>query len=171
MLCSFCSQSEPMRIDISSLDLRICPNCLATFLPATQLAELRRKIDDDTKGAWIRRCNKVCSAPATGTIMCLEHGVPLMNGTIPDYSFEGLIPTCCNLQHIQPPLMAKILELGIGLSAFNVSRSKRKINPVSAFLGGIVFHFWKKKQKKVEDGLERLQYNYKFKETLGEWID
>jgi hypothetical protein len=67
--------------------------------------------------------------------------------------------------------MVKILELGIGASGFGVSRSRRKINPVSEFLGGIVFYFWKKKQKNVEDGLDRLQYNYKFKDVLGEWID
>ncbi|MDR1812604.1 MAG: hypothetical protein LBQ87_07240 [Candidatus Fibromonas sp.] len=169
MLCSFCSKSEPVQIDISSLYLRICPNCRATFLPATQFAELRRKTDDATKGAWIRKLNATeavfCSDP-----VCLEHKVPLITGTIPEYSFEGLIPTCCNLQHIPPSLMVKILGLGIG-AGFGASRSKRKINPVSEFLGGIVFYFWKKKQKNVEDGLDRLQYNYKFKDVLGEWVD
>jgi len=168
MLCSFCSKSEPVQIEINSLDLQICPNCFATFLPATQFPALRRGVNDPAKGAWVRKLKTVADIPATPK--CLKHGVPLINGTIPDYSFEGLIPTCCDLQHIQPSLMVKILELGIG-AGFDVRRSKRKINPVSAFLGGIVFHFWKKGQKNVDDGLDRLQYNFKFKNVLGEWID
>jgi hypothetical protein len=96
-------------------------------------------------------------------------------GTIPNYSFEGLVPTCCDLQHLPPPLMIKILELGLGASIGSMGGlfgvSKRKINPVAEFLGGIVFHFWEKKQKKADDGLDRLQYNFKFKDVLGEWVE
>jgi hypothetical protein len=98
----------------------------------------------------------------------MEHKQPLVSGTIPGYSFEGLVPACCNLQHIPPPLMIKILEMGLG-ATFRASKSK--INPVAQFLGGIVFYFWEKRQKKVEDGLDRLQYSFKFKEALGEWIE
>jgi len=167
MLCSFCSAQEPVRIDISSLDLRICPGCLATFLPASQFGALRREIIDSTKGAWIRKLQTVTTGYSA--LHCLEHKQPLVSGTIPGYSFEGLVPTCCNLQHIPPPLMLKILEMGIGGSF--VAARHQKINGLSRFLGGLVFHFWEKKQKKVEDGLDRLQYSFKFKAVLGEWID
>ena len=175
MLCSFCSKSEPVRIDISSMNLRICPSCFTTFLPASQFAALRRETSSATKGAWIRACKNKASAAQPPAPVCLEHSVPLVPGTIPDFSFEGLVPTCCDLQHLPPPLMIKILELGIGASGGSMGgpfgASKRKINPVAELLGGIVFHFWEKKQKKVEDGLDRLQYNFKFKDVLGEWIE
>jgi hypothetical protein len=62
--------------------------------------------------------------------------------------------------------MVKILEQGSWVPRV----SKSKINPVSRLLGGIVFYFWAKNQKKIDDGLERLQYNFKFKDVLGEWI-
>jgi len=103
-------------------------------------------------------------------VNCLEHGTPLEKGTIPDYSFEGLVPKCCDLQHLPPSLMVKILELGLDSPRMPGSGSRAKINPVSRLLGGIVFYFWEKRQKKVEDGLDRLQYNLKFKDVLGEWI-
>ena len=175
MLCSFCSKSEPVRINISSMNLRICPGCLATFLPASQFAALRRETSNATKGAWIRACRDRACPVSTGTPVCLEHGVPLVPGTIPDFSFEGLVPTCCDLQHLPPPLMIKILELGIGASGGSMGGlfgvPKRKLNPVAELLGGIVFRFWEKRQKKVDDGLDRLQYNFKFKDVLGEWIE
>jgi len=173
MLCSFCSRSEPVRIGISSMNLRICPGCLAAFLPASQFAALRRETSDATKGAWIRACRDRARPVSTGTPVCLEHGVPLVSGIIPDFSFEGLVPTCCDLQHLPPPLMIKILELGASGGSMGglFGVSKRKLNPVAEILGGIVFHFWEKRQKKVEDGLDRLQYNFKFKDVLGEWIE
>jgi len=176
MLCSFCSKSEPVRIEISSLNLRICPNCLATFLPAAQFPALRRDVAKTTKGAWIRRLKVALQATESlnsASINCLEHGTPLENGTIPDYSFEGLVPKCCDLQHLPPSLFVKILELGLDsprIPGSMLGASSSKINPVSKFLGGIVFYFWEKRQKNIDDGLDRLQYNFKFKDVLGEWI-
>jgi hypothetical protein len=178
MLCSFCSKSEPVRIEISSLNLRICPNCLATFLPAAQFPALRRDVAKATKGAWIRRLKVALQATPSESlnsvpINCLEHGAPLENGTIPDYSFEGPVPKCCDLQHLPPSLAVKILELGLDsprIPGSMLGASSSKINPVSKFLGGIVFYFWEKRQKNIDDGLDRLQYNFKFKDVLGEWI-
>jgi len=175
MLCSFCSKFEPVRIEISSLNLRICPNCLATFLPATQFPALRRDVAKATKGAWIRRLNAALHATpeslnSSALINCLEHGASLEHGTIPNYSFEGLVPKCCDLQHLPSSLMVKILKLGLDAPNIPSGASRSKINPVSQFLGGVVFYFWEKKQKKIDDGLDRLQYNLKFKDVLGEWI-
>jgi hypothetical protein len=96
-------------------------------------------------------------------------------GTIPDFSFEGLVPTCCDLQHLPPPLMIKVLELGASGSGGSMGGlfgvPKRKLNPIAELLGGILFRFWEKRQKNVDDGLDRLQYNFKFKDVLGEWIE
>ena len=176
MLCSFCSKSEPARIDINSLNLRICPNCLATYLPADQFAALRREIIDSTKSAWIRKLRTVETGAADVPLQCLEHKNPLVYGTIPGYSFEGFAPNCCNLQHLPASLMIKILEMGLGVpnmpaSSMRGLARRSKTNGVSRFLGGFAFRFWEKRQKQVEDGLERLQYSFKFKDVLGEWIE
>ncbi|MCL2101504.1 MAG: hypothetical protein FWH22_07310 [Fibromonadales bacterium] len=175
MFCSFCLKSEPVRIEINALNLRICPNCLSTFLPAAQFAALRRELNDSTKKMWVKKLAQAipCDSPSA-PLKCLEHNVPLAHGEIPNYSFEGLVPSCCDLQHLPPSLMAKILEMGIGSSVTSICGlgvSRRKPNPVSEFLGGIVFRFWERSQKNTDDGLDRLQYNFKFKDILGEWID
>ena len=180
MLCSFCSKSVPVRIDIESLNLRICPNCFATFLPASQFAELRRVINDSTKHAWIKRLETTTGAtlavPTAGTkLRCQDHNEPLVHGSIPNYGFDGLVPTCCDTQHIPPDLMIKILEMGLGAQTGIgmgglVGVRRHKANIFARTLGGILFYFWAKKQKPVDDGLDRLQYNYKFKEVLGDWI-
>jgi hypothetical protein len=158
--------------------LRICPNCLVTFLPANQFAALRRELNDSTKAAWIRKLNEKPQplAPLEGKFCCIDHNTPLVKGTLPNYSFEGLLPACCDLQHVQPPIMAKVLEMGLGAPSGAsmgglVGVRRHKANGISKFLGGIVFHFWEKKQKNKEDGLDRLQYEFKFKEALGEWIE
>jgi len=177
MLCSFCLKQEPVRIDISSLNLRICPACFATFLPANQFGALRREVQDATKGAWIRKL-KTATAEYSAQ-HCLEHNQPLVSGTIPGYSFEGLVPTCCDLQHIPPLLMIKILEMGLGapnvptrsMGGGLAGRRRSKAEGVSRFLGGFIFRFWEKRQKNVEDGIDRLQYSFKFKGVLGEWVD
>jgi hypothetical protein len=174
MPCPFCSKSEPVRIEIKSLNLRICPNCLAAFLPASQFATLRKDLDDATKKAWLRKIRKCPAVELSSEIKCLEHGTPLVSGTLPSYSFEGLVPSCCDLQHLPPPLLAKVLELGIvasgriGLGGFGASKP-RASNAFGKFLGDMIFHFWNKKQK-IDDGFDRLQYDSKFKDVLGEWI-
>jgi hypothetical protein len=211
MLCSFCSKSEPARIEISSLDLRICPNCLATFLPASQFSALRRELNDSTKAAWRRRLQTLSEQPQSIVPKCMEHDTPLVSGTIPNYSFKGLVPTCCDLQHLPPSLMLEILKISIGVSRAATrdyksisSQSQNsillltKISVGSAIglmtvylagkhgsytagiflgiflfpilIGKLVFHFWEKKQKPAGDGLDRLQYNFKFKDVLGEWL-
>jgi hypothetical protein len=144
-----------------------------TFLPAAQFPALRRELNDATKAMWIKKLQAAADVPVS---KCLEHDVPLEHGIIPNFSFEGLVPVCCNLQHLQPSLMVKILEMTMGSSATGLGLgglgvSKRKLNPVSEFLGGIMLRFFEKKQKNTDDGLDRLQYNFKFKDVLGEWIE
>ncbi|MCL2283159.1 MAG: hypothetical protein FWC26_07565 [Fibromonadales bacterium] len=174
MPCPFCTQSEPVRIEIKALNLRICPNCLATFIPASQFATLRSVLSDTTKAAWMRKLNTVGADPNITNANCLDHGTPLAAGTVPGYSFQGVVPACCDLQHLPPSLMATILQLSLGgspgISMGHFGISKTKPNPIAGFLGNILFGLFEKR-KKVDDGLERLQYESKFKGVLGEWVD
>jgi hypothetical protein len=210
-LCSFCSKSEPIRIEITAMNLRVCPNCLAVFLPAAQFAALRRELSDSTKAAWRRKLQHLSEQPQNAAPKCLEHGTPLVLGTIPNYSFEGFVPTCCDLQHLPLSLMLEVLKISMGVSRATMGGSKgtanRKQNPIflltaisvasaiglttvflvgnygvpvagiflgsflfAILLGKLAFYFWRKKQKPIDDGLDRLQYDFKFKDVLGEWI-
>ena len=175
MPCPFCTETEPVRIEIKALNLRICPNCLATFMPASQFSALRNVLNDTTKSAWIRKLTAMVPAEVSADVACLDHNTPLVSGTIPGYSFQGLVPTCCDLQHLPPSLMATVLQYSLGGASLGLGggfgRSKpRMANPLAKFLGKIAFFLFEKK-KKPDDGLERLQYESKFQSVLGEWVD
>ena len=177
MPCPFCTKSEPVRIEIKALDLRICPSCLATFMPAGKFSTLREVLSDSTKAAWLRKLAASPSSEITipAEIACLDHNTPLVPGAIPGYSFEGKVPTCCDLQHLPPSLMKFVLQYSLGSSAASIGagfgRSKpMAANPLAKFLGKIAFFLFEKK-KKAGDGFERLQYESKFQGVLGEWID
>ncbi|MCL2260827.1 MAG: hypothetical protein FWC15_05665 [Fibromonadales bacterium] len=180
MPCPFCAKSEPVRIEIKALDLRICPSCLATFMPASKFSTLREVLSSSTKAAWMRKLTMIGADPnvcpyTEADIACLEHNVPLVQGAIPGYSFEGKVPTCCDLQHLPPSLMKYVLQYSLGGASATLGagfgRSKpMPANPLAKFLGKIAFFFFEKK-KKVDDGFERLQYESKFQGVLGEWVD
>jgi len=174
MPCPFCTKSEPVRIEIKALDLRICPSCLAAFMPASKFSALRGVLSDSTKAAWMRKLT-AGAAVSTDNINCIDHNVPLIQGEIPGYSFQGQVPTCCDMQHLPQSLMRFILQYSLGGSAASLGagfgRSKpMPANPLAKFLGKIAFFFFDRK-KKVDDGFERLQYESKFQGVLGEWID
>jgi len=165
MICSFCHKEEPVRIDLKSVDLRICPACKASFLPAEQLPELRRSLERTTKVHWIRVLSASDAKNESGeNLLCIEHGVPLEQGEVPGFDFKSLVPKCCSLQHITPSLMIKILEMGLGAEQGRRRESKASIGKL---LGGfIIFRLWEKRHPKVEDEIDRLQYNCKFKAVL-----
>ncbi len=166
--CSYCQHGNPVKIDIVDLDLRICPSCLATYLPAKQFAALRREVFPETRKLWLSVLKKRGNAcPEPTEIKCIDHGTLLAQGEIPDYGYPGAYPTCCEMQHLAPTTMIRILEFGLALSetGFESQYAGRKPKGISAVLGGILFRFFEKKAE--SDGLETMQYNYKFREALG----
>jgi hypothetical protein len=160
-LCPFCNKSEPAKIDLSSVNLRICPVCKATFIPAEQLPELRRVLEDTTKTHWINALS-ICEGFVTPQILCLEHQTPLEKGTVPGYSYETLVPKCCSLQHLSPNIMKQILSLGLGTNF----ATRPKKGGIGRFLAAPIFRLFEKKNPAAEDDIDRLQYNFKFKEVL-----
>jgi hypothetical protein len=162
MLCSFCAKSEPVRIEISSICLRICPFCKATFLPAEQFPELRRTLLDTTKIHWINVLDKTAKIDF-GDVRCLEHGEPLVKGLVPGFSYEALVPNCCSLQHLTPGIMRQIIDLGAGTSKFSKPPQK---GGLARLLAAPLFYLWEKRNPAAEDEIDRLQYNSKFKAVL-----
>jgi hypothetical protein len=101
-----------------------------------------------------------CEEPLPKNILCLEHKTPLEKGTVPGFSYETLVPKCCSLQHLTPNIMKQILNMGIGTNF----TSRPKKGGLGRLLAGPLFRLFEKKN--AEDEVDRLQYNFKFKEVL-----
>lgn len=166
--CPFCKTGVPAQIALAELNLRICPQCLATFLPSTQYAALRRNVFIETRRLWLKVLQERGQQFAQPTeLHCIDHHEPLAPGAIADYGYEGWVPTCCDIQHLAPATMIQILEFGLKLSevGFESQYAGKKPRGLAAFLGGILFRFIDKPS--TEDGLDTMQYNFKFRDVLG----
>jgi hypothetical protein len=181
--CPFC-RAEVKKPAIP-LNLRICPNCLATFLPASLYAALRREVYAPTRQAWKRILEargipgweaKATEAHPEMPICCLDHGQPLVEGEMPQYGHKILVPTCCDLQHIPPAEMVKVLDFGFEMEAkngasydFSLKTPYRRrgffafLNPLTKLLLK-----WSDKQPTEDSDLEKLQFIFKFEPILGE---
>lgn len=166
--CPFCAEGVPQQIALSELNLRICPKCLATFLPSTQYAALRRNVFVETRKLWLQVLEqRAGNFEMPAEVRCLDHGQPLALGEIPDYGYAGVVPSCCDIQHLAPATMIEILKFGLKLSetGYESLRTKRKPRGLAALLGGILFRFVEKPS--IDDGLDTMQYNFKFRDVLG----
>jgi hypothetical protein len=156
------------------LDLRICPGCLATFLPARLYAALRREVYPATRKKWraiLAERGGVFDERARlagpAKICCLDHGESLAEGEMPQYGHKCLVPACCDLQHIPPALMVKVLDFGLEMAEAPQARPTGK-RGVWAWTNGIsrLFLKWFDKQPDEENALEMLQYTFKFQDIL-----
>lgn len=166
--CPFCQQATPLQIELSELNLRICPHCHSTFMPSSQYAAVRRNVFVETRKLWLQVLEtRTPALTLPPTVVCIDHGEPLQQGEIPDYGFPGVYPTCCDMQHLPPATMIEILKFGLKISesGFESQRSRNQPKGLAALLGGILFR-WVEKAN-VEDGLDTMQYNFKFREALG----
>ena len=165
--CPFCQTGIPQPIELSELDLRICPDCLATFLPSSQFAALRRNVFTETRRHWLHVLKERGSrCPTPESLCCLDHGSPLSQGEIPDYGYPGAYPTCCDVQHLPPSLMIRILEFGLAMEQNqHRTQSQRKRNGIARLLGGWLYKLVEKPN--LDDGLDTMQYNFKFRDVLG----
>lgn len=165
MLCPFCKKAEPVLIDISSLNLRICPCCKASFLAEEHIPEFRRTLFDTTKTYYMKSLKQ--APEVSDAEYCLDHNKPLENSIVAGFGFEALKPKCCSILHLKPSIMEKIISAGFG--TYNIKRTQTKRNFVDSLariFGGVFFAIWKKKNPVVEDEVDRLQYNMKFKKVL-----
>jgi hypothetical protein len=162
MSCPFCQKGEPVRIEMKSLDLRICPNCKASFLLAEHVPQIRRVLEHATKVHWARVLSACKGAfEQKESVLCLEHGKPAKKGEVPGFSFECFVPECCGLLHLSPGAMESIL----GPLQGNSSKKSSKGNGFAKFLGSFLFFILEKKHPE-EDGIDLLQYDTKFRPVL-----
>lgn len=166
--CPFC-KSETKRVELSRLDLRICPHCLATFFPSDKTMAFRREVFDKTRAMWLlalerRQGDWVEPDESAG---CIDHGVKLVSGNLPDYGFPGKVATCCNMFQLPASLMAKILRRMSGTlsDGMLVSAKKKHHFAFIVLLSRLVDKIFGSGDAE-DDSFEAIQYNLKFKEIL-----
>lgn len=111
--CPYCNNSVE-KIVFGKTTMRICPHCYATFLPADRFMSVRREIDEGSR----RKLMEFMHAHAAdfvspANLKCIDHQEPLVEGSIPEYVVPGLVPTCCNMQHLPPQLWSDLLLRGL----------------------------------------------------------
>lgn len=108
--CPFCG-SEVARIGLSRLDLRICPECLATFFPSDRTMTFRRELFRKTRETWLAVLNarKANFAPKSEAPCCIDCGKPLERGKLPDYALDGWVATCCGMFNLDPQVASEVL--------------------------------------------------------------
>ena len=108
--CPFCA-SEVTEEKIHHLDLRICPRCFSTFFPCDQTMALRSDLPDKSRELWYKALlAKNLTDPETEGACCIDHGEPLVDGSLPDYGIKGKVSTCCKMFHLTPSLTLQILK-------------------------------------------------------------
>ncbi|MFA6835682.1 MAG: hypothetical protein WCR04_04675 [Fibrobacteraceae bacterium] len=166
--CPFC-KSEIKKVDLSHLDLRICPHCLAAFFPSDKTMSFRREVFDKTRELWLKaletRKEDWVSPPAD--LKCIDHGEALKTGNLPDYGIPAHITACCGMFHLHAELLAQILRRTLKNPTDNLLVSTRSKHHFAfiVFLDRLLNKILGQKPA-VEDPLELIQFNLKFKDIL-----
>lgn len=143
--------------------MRICPGCHSSFLPATKFPALRRLLDRESREAWLKalRSETTKATVNFSGAKCLDHQQNLEQGDIPDYVIPGWIPSCCQLQHLSPEQMCRVLEIGLQSESPVLRREKRGM---AHFLGGILYRIFGEKQEK--DVMQGFVFSMRIKPIL-----
>ena len=166
--CPFC-KSETKQVELSRLDLRICPHCLATFFPSDKTMAFRREVFDKTRTMWLLALEKRKAdwVEPGESACCIDHGERLVSGNLPDYGFPGKVATCCNMFQLPASTMAKILRQMSGSPSDEMLVSSRKKHHFAfiVLLSKLVDKIFGSGDAE-DDSFEAIQYNLKFKEIL-----
>lgn len=165
--CPFC-KSETKRVELTRLDLRICPNCLATFFPSDKTMAFRREVFDKTRAMWLKVLEerKADWVDADETTCCIDHGEKLVEGKLPDYGLPGHVATCCGMFQLPAKTMAAILRRTSAPSdkSFIASETRHHFAFI-VFLSKIVDKIFGSGDE-GDDSFESIQYNLKFRDIL-----
>jgi len=120
--CPYC-HGPVEKIPLDSANLRVCTECHATFISAKNFLTVRRELDEGSRASWMN----ILRQSATNfrepeQLLCLDHGIPLVQGNLPDYVIPARVPTCCDIQHLPPALWADLLERGLRNPLRNLNR-------------------------------------------------
>ncbi len=164
--CPFC-KSETKQVELSRLDLRICPHCLATFFPSDKTMAFRREVFDKTRAMWLLALEKRKAdwVEPDESARCIDHGERLVPGNLPDYGIPGKVAVCCNMFQLPASTMAKILRRMAPSDEMFVSSKKKHHFAFIVLLSKLVDKIFGSGDAE-DDSFEAIQYNLKFKEIL-----
>ncbi len=162
-ICPFC-HGTTAEITAHRIDLRICTSCYATFFPTDRTMSFRNDIFTLTRKKWLAAL-EAKNLPETdvGSVCCIDHGEPLVEGKLPDYGMPGKITTCCGMFHLTSSMTKEILKRSLvnadikkeGKHHFAFIRALDKL--VSKLTGN---------EELDEDPIEAIQYDLHFKKIL-----
>ena len=166
--CPFC-KSETKKVELSRLDLRICPHCLGTFFPSDKTMAFRREIYDKTRVLWLQKLEERRAdwIEPTENTSCIDHGEKLVDGKLPDYGIAGKVATCCNMFQLPASTMATLLRRMVASPSDGLLLSKKPKHHFAFIvqLGKIVDKTFGTASPE-EDPFESMQYEMKFKDIF-----
>ncbi len=168
-ICPFC-ETPVSSIKLQHFVLRICPKCYSTFFPAKNTMSFRSDVSDKTRESWLSvlKSKDVKDPVLKESLKCIDHGEPLVKGSLPDYGIDGYVTTCCEMFHLPPSLTCQILErtLKFPFHATNKSKHTKEhfffIHLFDRILSKIIGE-----KPSEEDPLDLIQYDLHFKDILG----
>lgn len=166
--CPFC-KSETKRVELSRLDLRICPNCLAAFFPSDKTMSFRREIFDKTRVLWLEalEARKSDWVEPSENSCCIDHGEKLSDGNLPDYGIPGKVATCCGMFQLPASTLHKILTRMTKAPSDSMLLASQKKHHFAfiVFISKIIDKIFGSEIPE-EDPIELVQYGLKFKDIL-----
>ncbi len=185
--CPFC-HALVVKINLSRLDLRICPNCFSTFFPSDKTMTFRSELFPYTRRRWLQILESKMQQSAAAEVeknvernvensmpveplKCIDHGQVLTDSKFPDYGIDGKMPSCCGMFHLSASQTAEILRRTLAGSDadFFTSRSPRKEKhhfAIIKMLDKLVSKLLDNNKMPAEDPLEKLQYELHFRKVL-----
>lgn len=163
--CPFCF-AEVREINFPHLNLRICPKCYSTFFPCNQTMPFRSELLDKTRELWFKALSaKNPVDPDTANAKCIDHGEPLVEGTLPDYGYPGKVTTCCGMFHLTPSLTLRLLEHTLNTSVHLVESKGKHHFFFIRWLDNLVSKVFGEKMPE-EDPLDLIQYEHHFRDIF-----
>lgn len=121
---------------------------------------------DKTRELWYNALvAKDVKDPDTANACCIDHGEPLVDGTLPDYGFQGKVTTCCQMFHLTPSLTMKLLKHTLDTAIKPASKEGKHHFFFIRWLDSLVSKLFGEKMPE-EDPLDLIQYNHHFKDIF-----
>jgi hypothetical protein len=150
------------------MDFWICSSCSSTFLPTRYLAAIQRKLFQPTRQLWFEFLKSRIDPELRVDAKCIQHSNPLRRQVVPEYAHEAYIVDCCDLIHLRPSEMCKILEIGLEFRQKIGGRkaTREGVNKMLATPLFLIESFFQKKSNSEVDDFETMQFDLKLKPLL-----
>lgn len=164
-ICSFC-KSGIVKVELSRLNLWLCPCCCAAFFSVKESMAFRRELFPMTRRLWLESLEKKSPLQSDNSeCLCVMHQEPLVSGNLPNYAMEGKVATCCDTLHLPLPLLKEVLKKTLETSF--LEKNGKHHFALIRWLDGLVSRILGNESIPIEDDpIESMQYHLYFKKLL-----